>query len=101
MIFCLCGMVTLKPATGSVAGQQEEIAQLRRRNQERQVHRIQPTRLKRAIVNGRRNGVAHRIGDHAVDLGCVLVNFSTRYRWRNWRALTCPAAVPCAAMGAA
>ena len=29
------------------------------------------------------------------------VNFSTRYRLRSWRALTCPAAVPCAALGAA
>ena len=52
-------------------GQRKEIAQLRRRHQERQIDRIDPPRLKGAVVHGGRNGMPHRVGDHAVDLGGV------------------------------
>ena len=71
MIFCLCGMVTLKPASGRRVGHGEKIAQARRRDQERQIDRVHPPRLKRAIVDRRRDRVADRIGDHAVDLGAL------------------------------
>ncbi len=51
------------------SGQGKKILQLRRLDQKRQVDRVQTMGLKRAIVHGRRDGVAHRIGDDAVDLG--------------------------------
>ncbi len=49
--------------------QRKEIAQMRGRHQERQIDRIDAPRLKGAIVNGGRNGMAHGVGDDAVDLG--------------------------------
>ena len=69
MIFCLCGMVTLKPDSGSLAASEKKSRRHAGDDQERQVHGVHAPRLEGAIVHGRRDGVAHRIGNHAVDLG--------------------------------
>ena len=52
-----------------LGGQREEVAQAGRGDQERQIDGIHAFRLKCAVVHGGRNRVAHRIGNHAVDLG--------------------------------
>ena len=71
MIFCLCGMVTLKPASGSASAIDEEVAQAGRRDQERQIDRVHAARLERAIVDRGRDRMADRVGDDAVDLGAL------------------------------
>ena len=48
--------------------QGEEIAQVRRRNQERQVYRVHAAGLEGAVVHGRRNRMPDGVRNHAVDL---------------------------------
>ena len=47
----------------------EEIAQVRRRHQERQVHRVHAARLEGPVVHRRRNGMADGVRNHAINLG--------------------------------
>ena len=54
---------------GKLGGQREEIAQACRGDQERQIDGVHAFGLKRAVVHGGRDGVAHGVGNHAVDPG--------------------------------
>jgi hypothetical protein len=68
MMRCLCGMVTLKPLTGSVSQVFMKSRSMRRRDKERQIHRVHAPRLKAAIVHCGRDRMLYGIGDDAVDL---------------------------------
>ena len=56
------------PGHRQVARESKEIGQLTRFDQERQVNRIDALGLKGPVVNGRRHRMAHRTGNHTVDL---------------------------------
>ena len=61
----LVGMVTLKPDERKILGELEKIAQLIRVHQQRHIDRIDAPRLKRAVVDVRRNRMPDRVRNHA------------------------------------